>query len=112
MCGFSRLCVAGLRCTRGRWLSVACKPRSNLLFFGTELHVYGRALSQWNQQFASKMELLTNSYADAYRVQLHRIEGEGKSAIDSPQLEADLARPKNWTSEDNSGEMQNVTRRA
>ncbi|MGB6112510.1 MAG: hypothetical protein WBG35_15400, partial [Acidobacteriaceae bacterium] len=77
-----------------------------------ELRLYGRALSQWNQQFASKMEFLTNSYADAYRVQLHRIEGADKTAIDSPQLEADLARLKNWTPEEISREMQNMTRRA
>jgi hypothetical protein len=74
--------------------------------------VHGRALSQWNQHFASKMELLTNSYADAYRVQLRRIEGADKSAIDSPQLEADLARLRNWTPEEISSEMQNMTRRA
>ena len=44
-----------------------------------ELHLYGRALSQWNQQFASKIEFLVSSYADAYRVQLHRIAGLRKT---------------------------------
>jgi GTP-binding protein EngB required for normal cell division len=60
-----------------------------------ELQLYGRALSQWNQHFASKMELLTSSYADAYRVQLQRLEGTNNNAIDSPQLKEDLARLKN-----------------
>ena len=77
-----------------------------------ELHLYGRALSQWNQQFASKMEFLTNSYADAYRVQLQRIEGANKNAIDTPQLEEDLARLKKWEAEDVSSELQNMDRRA
>lgn len=70
-----------------------------------ELHLYGRALSQWNQQFASKMEFLISSYADAYRVQLHRIAGTSKDAIDAPQLEDDLARLKNWGVDEISKEM-------
>ena len=70
-----------------------------------ELHLYGRALSQWNQQFASKMEFLVSSYADAYRVQLHRIAGTSKDAIDAPQLEDDLARLKNWGVDKISNEM-------
>ncbi|MGC1869610.1 MAG: dynamin family protein [Acidobacteriaceae bacterium] len=76
-----------------------------------ELQLYGRALSQWNQQFAGKMEFLTHSYADAYRVQLHRMEGADNNAIDSPQLQQDLARLRNWKTEEFSNAMQNMNRR-
>ena len=77
-----------------------------------ELRLYGRALSQWNQQFASKMEFLVSSYADAYRVQLQRLEGADKNTIAAPQLEEDLACLKNWEAEEISSEMQNMNRRA
>jgi hypothetical protein len=70
-----------------------------------ELHRYGHALCQWNRQCASKMEFLIGSYADAYRVQLHRISGISKDAIDAPQLEDDLARLKNWGVDKISNEM-------
>jgi hypothetical protein len=40
-----------------------------------ELHLYGIALSHWGEQVVRKLELLLNSYADAYRVQLHRARG-------------------------------------
>ena len=30
------------------------------------------ALSQWSEQIVRKLELLVNSYADAYRMQIHR----------------------------------------
>ncbi len=73
-----------------------------------ELHLYGRALSQWNQQFASKMEFLVSSYADAYRVQLHRLAGTAKDAIDAPQLEDDLTRLKNWEAGESSEVMQKL----
>ena len=43
-----------------------------------ELHLYGNALSRWSNHFVSKIVLLMNSYADAYRVQLHRIAGTSK----------------------------------
>ena len=43
------------------------------LLLKQELHHYGDALSQWSNQFVSKMALLVGSYADAYRVQLQRI---------------------------------------
>jgi hypothetical protein len=39
----------------------------------------------------NKIEVLMNSYTDAYRVQLHRIAGSSKDRVDTPQLERDLA---------------------
>ena len=39
------------------------------------LHLYGNALSQWSHQYVSRMVVLVNSHADAYRVQLQRIAG-------------------------------------
>jgi hypothetical protein len=62
-----------------------------------ELHLYGQALSQWSQQFVNKIVLLVSSFADAYRVQLHRIAGTSDDAVDVPQLERDLSLLKNWT---------------
>ncbi|MGO8720941.1 MAG: dynamin family protein [Acidobacteriaceae bacterium] len=61
-----------------------------------ELRLHGHALSQWNHQFASKMEFLINSYADGYRAQLYRTTGSSKDTIDAPQLEDDLAGLSNW----------------
>jgi len=37
-----------------------------------------------------KLEALVNSYADAYRVQLHRISGGPQAAVDLEPPEADL----------------------
>lgn len=72
-----------------------------------ELHGYGHALSQWNQQFAGKMEFLISSYADAYRVQLHRLTGTSKDAIDAPQSENDLAHLKKWETEEIPNNLRN-----
>ena len=69
-----------------------------------ELHSYGQALSQWSQQLAGKLEFLINSYADAYRVQLHRTTGQSKDTIDAPRLQEDLARLKNQEAEQSSPE--------
>jgi GTP-binding protein EngB required for normal cell division len=96
---------------------VRAKIRSNLRnsigeLLQQELYMYGRALSQWNQQFAGKMEFLTQSYADAYRVQLQRMDGADKNAIDSPQLEQDLAHLKKWEAEETSSDSHNMNRRA
>ena len=54
------------------------------------LHLYGMALSQWSGQVVRKLEALVNSYADAYRVQLHRMGGVAGKTVDLPQMEADL----------------------
>ncbi|MGC9157852.1 MAG: dynamin family protein [Terracidiphilus sp.] len=61
-----------------------------------ELHRYGSALVQWSGQLVSKIELLMNSYADAYRVQLHRMAGVSHDAVDTSRLESDRAVLKNW----------------
>jgi GTP-binding protein EngB required for normal cell division len=61
-----------------------------------ELHLYGQALSQWSEQFVSKIVLLVSSYASAYRVQLHRIAGTSNDAVDVPQLERDLSLLRTW----------------
>jgi GTP-binding protein EngB required for normal cell division len=55
-----------------------------------ELHLYGMALSQWSEQIVRKLEALVNSYADAYRVQLHRMSGVSGKTTDPGQMEADL----------------------
>ena len=55
-----------------------------------ELHLYGMALSHWSEQIVRKLEALVSSYADAYRVQLHRISGGATAAVDLELLEADL----------------------
>jgi GTP-binding protein EngB required for normal cell division len=55
-----------------------------------EIHLYGMALSQWSDQIVRKLEALVNSYADAYRVQLHRMSGVSSRDLDLDQLKADL----------------------
>ncbi len=64
-----------------------------------ELHLYGMALSQWSDQIVRKLELLVNSYADAYRVQIHRLRGTSGSAANPDQLQADLALLREWSPE-------------
>jgi len=61
-----------------------------------ELQLYGLALSQWSEQLVHKLELLVNSYADAYRVQIHRISGTSDTAINVGQLQDDLDLLRNW----------------
>lgn len=55
-----------------------------------ELHLYGLALSQWSEQVVRKLEILVNSYADAYRALLSRAKGISNEVVDSRQMEADL----------------------
>jgi GTP-binding protein EngB required for normal cell division len=61
-----------------------------------ELHLYGMALSRWSEQIVRKMELLVNSYADAYRMQLHRIRGTPEAAASPAQHQVDLELLQNW----------------
>ena len=61
-----------------------------------DLHLYGMALSQWSDQIVRKLELLINSYADAYRMQIHRFRGTSDSAVNPGQLQADLELLRNW----------------
>lgn len=55
-----------------------------------DLHLYGSALSQWGEQIVRRLETLVNSYADAYRVQIHRISGTSEEVVDVGQLQSDL----------------------
>jgi hypothetical protein len=61
-----------------------------------DLHLYGMALSRWSDQIVRKLELLINSYADAYRMQIHRFRGTSDSTVNPGQLQADLELLRNW----------------
>lgn len=63
-----------------------------------ELQRYGMALSKWSEQIARKLDALVNSYADAYRVQVQRINGTlGSEEIgNTDQLRSDLESLRNW----------------
>jgi hypothetical protein len=63
------------------------------------LHLYGMTLSGWSEQAVRKLEALVNSYADPYRVQLHRMSGVTGKAADLSQMEADLAVAVRWKAE-------------
>jgi GTP-binding protein EngB required for normal cell division len=67
-----------------------------------ELHLYGHALSQWSYQALKKMEAVINSYADAYRVQIHRVNGLSEGIGDRVEVEKDLTLLRNWSPEENS----------
>lgn len=67
--------------------------------FKDELHRYGRALSQWGEHAARRMQAFVASYADAYRAQLRRMNGQSADAPASPELESDLSRLVNWNVE-------------
>jgi hypothetical protein len=67
-----------------------------------DLHLYGMALSQWSEQIVRKLELLINSYADAYRMQIHRFRGTSDSVVNPGQLQADLELLKNWSPADSA----------
>jgi GTP-binding protein EngB required for normal cell division len=69
--------------------------------FGAELHRYGLALRHWSDHAARGIEALVNSYADAYRAQFNRARGQSAGLENSPGLEADLWRLKNWNAETN-----------
>ena len=61
-----------------------------------ELHLYGLALSQWSGQIVRKLELLINSYADAYRMQIQRSNRPSDPVANPGQLQADLELLRNW----------------
>jgi GTP-binding protein EngB required for normal cell division len=61
------------------------------------LYLYGIALSQWSEQTVRKLELLVNSYADAYRLQIQAIAGTADLPGNRAHLEADVEVLKNWT---------------
>ena len=56
----------------------------------------------------NKIEILVNSYADAYRVQLLRIAGSSKDRADMPQLERDLALLRSWDVSEHPHAMRKV----
>lgn len=64
-----------------------------------ELHRYGRALGVWSEQMTRKMQALVNSYADAYRAQLNRMQGAAGDRMPSEEMEDDLALLSNWHAE-------------
>jgi GTP-binding protein EngB required for normal cell division len=66
------------------------------------LHLYGSSLSRWSNHFVSRLVLLINSHAEAYRVQLHRIAGNSTDHIDMPQLEHDLTTLRTRTAKEGS----------
>jgi GTP-binding protein EngB required for normal cell division len=90
-----------------RWLgrkSAAALARSSVRralgeSFKDELYRYGRALSQWGEHASRKMQSFIGSYADAYRAQLRRMNGQSSDAAASPELESDLSRLRNWNVE-------------
>lgn len=63
-----------------------------------ELHLYGMSLGQWSEQIVRQLEALVNSYADAYRAQIHRIGGVLDAAVNPAQLQSDLDTLRNWSS--------------
>jgi GTP-binding protein EngB required for normal cell division len=91
---------------RWKWLGdgvVRSAIRSSLLksigpMLKEELHLYGYALRQWSDQAIRKVEMAVNSYADAYRAQIHRISGFSDETTDAAQLRTDLHLLRNWNS--------------
>ncbi|HTW47205.1 MAG TPA: dynamin family protein [Acidobacteriaceae bacterium] len=67
-----------------------------------ELHLYGYALRQWSDQAIRKIEMVVNSYADAYRAQIHRISGLSEGAKDLAQVKSDLNLLQKWSSAESS----------
>lgn len=70
---------------------------------GDELHRYGRALDLWAEQTSRKMAAFVNSYADAYRAQLHRVRGLAGGPAASPEAAQDLARLLSLDSQSHTG---------
>jgi len=70
--------------------------------FKEELHLYGRALSEWSERLISRAQLFVSSYADGYRVQLHRMSGLSKGGAAAAQIRSDLMLLLNWSSTDSS----------
>lgn len=74
--------------------------------FKEELHLYGRALSQWSDQVIKRAQLFVSSYADGYRVQIHRMSGLSKGGADTSQIRADLIFLLNWSPRASSEAME------
>jgi hypothetical protein len=50
-----------------------------------------------SERIARKLGTLVNSYADAYRVQIHRISGTSDAVVNVGQLQSDLDLLRNWS---------------
>ncbi len=61
------------------------------------LHLYAISLSRWSDQTIRKLEVLVNSYAGAYQLQIQGIAGTADLPATRAQLEADLEVLRNWT---------------
>ncbi len=70
--------------------------------FRDELHLYGHALRQWSDQAIRRIEAVLNSYADAYRAQIHRVSGLSEGVKDPAQIKNDLNLLRNWSSAEDS----------
>jgi len=51
-----------------------------------------------DDQAIRKMEMVVNFYADAYRAQIHRINGLSDLTTDLAQVKSDLNLLRNWSS--------------
>ncbi|MGC2637767.1 MAG: dynamin family protein [Acidobacteriaceae bacterium] len=69
----------------------------------SELHLYGHALRQWRAQTIRRAVAFVNSYADAYRAQIHRMQGFGEGDKDIGRLEEELRLLREWNPEKKSG---------
>jgi GTP-binding protein EngB required for normal cell division len=86
--------ILGDRIVRSRIRASLQESSGSLL--KKELQLYGLALSVWSEQIVRKLETLVNSYADAYRAQIHRISGTSEAVVNIGQLQSDLNLLRNW----------------
>jgi hypothetical protein len=56
-----------------------------------KFRAYGRVLHRWMERTTRSLERLVSSYADGYRVQIHRLAGRADESPDVEQLRLDLA---------------------
>jgi hypothetical protein len=70
--------------------------KTHRLFVEGGVAFYGLALAQWSEQIARRMETPVNSYADAYRVQIHRVIGTSDAVLNVERLQRDLDLLRNW----------------
>ncbi len=73
----------------------------------SELRLYGRALRQWSEQAIRRATVFVNSYADAYRAQIHRMQGLGEGQKDMAKIREDLEQLREW-SEDSGAAVKRV----
>jgi hypothetical protein len=61
------------------------------------LHLYGHASQEWSDQAIRKIDSVVNSYADAYRAQIHRRSGRSEGVRDLAEVKSDLNILRNWS---------------